>query len=161
MSISFSAGELLSIAVDIERRGIVFYDVMAKSAENEVVRRMFQSLVDMEHKHVEIFQAMLAEAGGYREEKAYNGEEASYMQSLVESNIFSDDAITSELFARLDNDIEALELAIGLEKDSILFYYQLKDIAQPKEQPLLDRIIAEEKSHLRDLSETKRQLAED
>ncbi len=159
MSISFSAGELLGIAVDIERRGIVFYDVMAKSAENENVRRVFQYLVDMEHRHVDIFQAMLTEASDYGTEKAYEGEEAAYLKSLVESNIFSDDAITSELFARLDNDIEALEMAIGLEKDSILFYYQLKDVARPKEQELLDGIIAEEKSHLQDLSEIKRQLA--
>ena len=158
MSISFSAGELLNIAIDIERNGIAFYDVMAKSAENEKVRCVFQSLVDMEHQHIQIFQDMLAEGGIYGQEKAYSGEEAAYIKSLVDSNIFSDDAITSELFSRLDNDIEALEIAIGLEKDSILFYYQLKDIAQPKEQPLLDRIIAEEKTHLRDLSGIKRQL---
>jgi rubrerythrin len=55
VSISFSASELLNIAIDIERRGIVFYDVIAKSAENEEVRRVFQYLVDMEHQHIEIF----------------------------------------------------------------------------------------------------------
>ncbi len=158
MSISFSGGELLNIAIDIEKRGIVFYDVMAKSAENEEVRRVFQYLADMEHRHVETFQAMLSETD-YTGKNAYGDEEAGYIKSLVENNIFSDDAITSELFARLDNDIEALELAIGLEKDSILFYYQLKDIAQPKEQKLLDGIIAEEKTHLRDLPEIKRKLA--
>ena len=161
MSISFSGGELLAIAIDIERRGIVFYDVMAKSAENGEVRLVFQALVDMEHRHVQTFQAMLAEAGSDKNEEAYSGEEAAYLKSLVESNIFSDDAITSELFTSLDNDIEALEMAIGLEKDSILFYYQIKDIIPQKEQLLLERIIAEEKSHLRDLSKAKRQLVED
>ncbi|MFC1847130.1 ferritin family protein [Chloroflexota bacterium] len=159
MSISFSSGELLAIAIDIERNGIAFYDVMAKSAENEEVRCLFQSLVDMEHRHIETFQAMLLEAGGYGAERAYEGEEAAYLKSLVESNIFSDDAITGEMVTRLDSDIEALELAVNLEKDSILFYYQLKDIAQPKEQKLLDGIIAEEKSHLRDLSAVRRELA--
>jgi rubrerythrin len=158
MSISFSTGELLAIAIDIERRGIAFYDVMAKSAENEAVRRVFQSLVDMEHQHTQIFQDMLAESGESKAGGVYDGEEAAYLKSLVDSAIFSDDAITGEMVTRLDNDIEALELAVNLEKDSILFYYQIKDVVSPGQQPLLDRIIAEEKSHLRDLSAVRREM---
>jgi rubrerythrin len=159
MSISFTVGELLTMAIDIERNGIAFYDVMAKSAENEEVRRIFQALVDMEHQHVQTLQDMLAESGQSKAGGVYDGEEAAYLKSLVDSSIFSDDAITGEMVTRLDSDIEALELAINLEKDSILFYYQIKDIVPPGQQPLLYRIIAEEKTHLRDLSKIKRERA--
>jgi hypothetical protein len=102
---------------------------------------------------------MLAEIGGYGQKKIYEQEEVAYLKSLVKSNILSDDTVTNELFSGLDNDVEALEIAIGLEKDSILFYYQLQDITKPKEQKLLGGIIAEEKTHLRDLSEMKQQLS--
>ena len=49
MSISFSGSELINIAIGIERRGIAFYDVMAKSAEDDKLRDVFQYLADMEH----------------------------------------------------------------------------------------------------------------
>ena len=161
MSISFSGSELVNIAIGIERRGIAFYDVMAKSAESGKVREVFQCLVGMEHQHINIFQDMLVETDEYQLPEAYTGEHAAYLEALVDSVVFSDDLITSEMVTRLDSDIEALELAINLEKDSILFYYQMRDIVSPKEQPALDKIIAEEKSHLRDLSVIKRELTSD
>jgi rubrerythrin len=60
---------------------------------------------------------------------------------------------------RTESDTEALELAIRAEKDSILFYYQMRDIMPQRAQPTVNKIIAEEKSHLRQLSELKRKLA--
>lgn len=41
MSISFSGSELVNIAIGIERRGIAFYDVMAKSTKNAVAGDAF------------------------------------------------------------------------------------------------------------------------
>jgi rubrerythrin len=60
---------------------------------------------------------------------------------------------------RAESDTEALELAIRAEKDSILFYYQMREIMPQRAQPTVNKIIAEEKSHLRQLSELKRKLA--
>jgi rubrerythrin len=59
----------------------------------------------------------------------------------------------------VSSDIEAMELAIGAEKDSILFYYEMKDLMPQRAQPTVNKIIAEEKSHLRQLSELKKKLA--
>ncbi len=65
MSISFSGNELINIAIGIERRGIAFYDVMAKSTENTATLELFQHLTDMEREHIQIFQGMLGEADKY------------------------------------------------------------------------------------------------
>ncbi len=159
MSLTFSGSELINIAIGIERRGIVFYDIMARSTENAVARDTFESLTDMERAHVQIFQDMLAEADKYQVAETYAGEYAAYLQALVDSAIFTDDMITSEMATRAESDIEALELAIGGEKDSILFYYEMKDIIPQPAQPTVNKIIAEEKSHLRQLSELKKKLA--
>ena len=58
-----------------------------------------------------------------------------------------------------DSDIKAVELGISAEKDSILFYYGMKDLMPEPVQKTVDNIIAEEKSHLRQLSELKKKLA--
>jgi rubrerythrin len=159
MSISFSGSELINIAIGIERRGIAFYDIMAKSTENATTREVFRYLADMERDHIQIFQGMLSEADKYQPLPNQAGEYTAYLQALVDSAVFSDDLVTSEMATQAESDIEALELAIGAEKDSILFYYQMRDIMPQRAQAPVNRVIAEEKSHLKQLSELKRKLA--
>ena len=47
MTISFSGKELINIAIGIERRGTVFYDIMSRSTENATAHDIFQQLADM------------------------------------------------------------------------------------------------------------------
>ncbi len=56
VAITFSGSELINIAIGIERRGIAFYDTMARSTENAEARDIFQYLADMERTHIHIFQ---------------------------------------------------------------------------------------------------------
>jgi rubrerythrin len=158
LSISFSGSELINIAIGIERRGIAFYDVMARSAEDGRLRDVFHYLVEVEHQHLHIFQDMLAAADKFTPQETFAGEYAAYFEALVDSAVFTDEVATSQMVTRLRGDIEALDLAIGLEKDSILFYYQMKDLTPPGIQRTLDRIISEEKSHLTDLARVKKEL---
>lgn len=159
MSIVFSVSELINIAIGIERRGITFYDIMARSTDDEMARDVFQGLADMERGHIQIFQDMLGEADNYQSSETSSEEYAGYLQALIDSAVFTDDAITSEMATQADSDIQALELGINTEKDSILFYYQMRDIMPQSALSMINRIIAEEKSHLRQLSEIKNRLA--
>ena len=84
---------------------------------------------------------------------------SAYFEALVENAVFTDDAITSQLATRAKNALEALELAIAAEKDSILFYYEMRDIMPKQAQLIVNRIITEEKSHLLKLTELKEKLA--
>lgn len=160
MSIVFSGSELINIAISIERRGITFYDIMSRSTDNEIARQIFQGLADMERVHIDIFQNMLDETGKYQldENSTASEEYAGYLQSLMDNAIFTDDVITSEMATQADSDIKAVELAISAEKDSILFYYEMRDAVSRQALPMIDRIITEEKSHLRQLSDVKEML---
>lgn len=159
MAITFSGSELINIAIGIEKRGIAFYDVMARSSDNATARSVFQYLGDMEREHVKIFQGMLGEADKYQPAEVAAAEYADYLQALIDSAVFTDDLATSEVATHASNDLEALELAIGAEKDSILFYYQMGEVMPQPAQSMVTRIIAEEKSHLKELSELRKKLA--
>ena len=159
MSILFSGSELINIAIGIERRGITFYDIMARSTKNTIASEVFKYLGDMERDHIRTFQVILAEADKYQFPETPAGEYTTYLQALVDSAVFTDDLVTSEMATKVSSDIEAMELAIGAEKDSILFYYEMKDLMPQRAQPTVNKIIAEEKSHLRQLSELKKKLA--
>ena len=101
---------------------------MTKSTGNATARDIFQYLADMERQHIQIFQNMLGEADKYRIPETYAGKYSAYLQALVDSAVFTDDFVTSEMATKANSDIEALELAISAEKDSILFYYGIKKI---------------------------------
>ena len=159
MSISFSGSELINIAIGIEGRGIVFYDVMAKSTQDEAAREVFNYLADMERGHIETFKAMLEGADKFQIPADESGQYTAYLRALFDSAVFSDDLVTSEMAAQAESDTAALELAIRAEKDSILFYYEMKEIMPQRAQVTVDNIIAEEKSHLRQISELKKKLA--
>ncbi len=158
MSIHFTSEEIINLAIDIERRGIAFYDTMARSTENAALRSAFQFLVNMERQHVQIFLSMHTEAGRFLALKNFTAEHSAYLEALAASAVFTDDMVTSEMAARINSDIEALELSIGAEKDSILFYYELRDIMPQTSHSLLSQVISEEKSHLRQLSQLKKEL---
>lgn len=157
MSISFSTVDLINLAIGIEKRGIVFYDVMARSTENDNARDVFQHLTSMEREHIIIFQGMLDGVDKYQE--TLTGDYAEYLQALVDNAVFNDDLITSEIATQADSDLKALELAISAEKDSIIFYYEMRELMPQSAHPIMKKIIAEEKSHLMQLSGLKRKLA--
>jgi rubrerythrin len=159
MSAVFSGGDLINIAIDIERRGIMFYDIMAKSSDNEDTRAVFEELVEMEREHIRMFEDMLVEADNHQPRGELSPGQSDYLRALIDDAVFTDDAITSEMAAQADNDIKALELAISAEKDSMLFYYEIKDIMPGNAVTMINRIIAEEKMHLQQLSDIKRKLA--
>ena len=159
MPILFSGSELINIAIGIERRGVTFYDIMARSTKNAIASEVFKYLGDIERDHIRTFQGILAEADKYQFPETPAGEYTAYLQALVDSAVFTEDLVTSEMATKVSSDIEAMELAIGAEKDSILFYYEMKDLMPQRAQPTVNKIIAEEKSHLRQLSELKKKLA--
>ncbi len=158
MSTVFSASELINLAIDVERKGIVFYDVMARSTENEATREAFRYLIGLEREHIQIFQNMPGETGKLKTPKGYSGESVAYLKTLADNAVFSGEMITSEMASRVASDIGALELGIGAEKDSILLYYEIREMMPEMGSDILNKIIAEEKSHLKQLSELKGRL---
>lgn len=160
VTISFSGSELIGIAIGIQNRGIALYDIMESSTKNGSAREVFKYLADMEREHVVAFQSMLAKADKFQFSEVPRVGYAAYYQALIDSAVFTDDLVTSEMTTKVNRDIKAIELAIGAEKDSILFYCETKDIMPQRAQPTVDKIIAEEKSHLTQLSELEKKIAD-
>jgi len=158
MSISFSGPEVVNTAIAIERRGVAFYDTMARTARSELEQQMFGLLAEMERQHICIFQDMLAASEAFTVPPEEAGEYAGYLSALVNSAVFSDDTVASEAVSCTDSDMGALELAISAEKDSLLFYYEMRDIMPAPARKTIEKVIIEEKSHLRQLSALKRSL---
>jgi len=122
-------------------------------------RDAYKYLADEEKRHIEIFQNILASPTDYRPPETYTEEYGLYLKALVDSAVFSDDQVARQMAQKVGSDAEAIQIALGAEKDSILFYSEMRDLVRSSDREVIDKIIAEEKSHLRHLSEFKRKLS--
>ena len=58
------------------------------------------------------------------------------------------------------SDIEAINIGLEAEKNSILFYSVMRDLVPERDREVVDRIIEQEKKHLVHLSHLKAKLSE-
>ena len=159
MGVFFSGRELIDIAIGIERNGVSFYHSLAESAGSEIAKGVYEYLAGEELKHIEVFQSMLGSVADYRPPETYTEEYDLYLRALIDSRVFSDDQTAYDIAQRVASDAEAIQIALGAEKDSILFYSEIWDLVRQSDREVVNKIIKEEKSHLRQLSDLKKSLS--
>ena len=159
MGVLFSASELIDIAIGIERSGAVFYDSLARSARNEIAKGIYEHLAREERRHLETFQRMLASLTDSPSSDTYTEEYDHYLKALVDSAVFTDDQAAREMAQKVSSDAEAIQIALGAEKDSILFYSNLRDLVFRTDREVIHSIIEEEMSHVRQLTTLKESLS--
>lgn len=59
---------------------------------------------------------------------------------------------------KASSEAEALHIGIIAEKDSILFYSEMRNLVRESDRHIIDAIVGEEKAHLRQLSQLKAKL---
>lgn len=156
----FTAGELFDIAVGIERNGVAYYDSLAQLASDQGLKQTYGFLADMERHHVEVFQKLRSTAGsGPVVPQVDEAEYGAYLQSLIDSSVFTDDQVARDMAKRAAGPAEALQIALGAEKDSILFYTEMRDLVPQRERDAVTEVIKEERKHVRELSELKRRYS--
>lgn len=152
MKEKFSSLEVMEMAKDIEKRGKKFYLKHAEATENRDLKELFKQLASDEQDHYEKFVALTEELEDEGEEADYLYEEdvSAYFNYLVEYSVFPKD--DSEESIEALNDVEkALKLAIQAEKDSILFYKEMCENNEGKTIEAVEKLIKQEKDHLRAL----------
>jgi rubrerythrin len=155
MSIIFSGNELLEVAVGIEKNGTAFYQALAEKTKDESAQATYRHLAAEEVKHQKTFLSMLDEVGHYQPPQDYAEAYMFYLQSLVDSSVFTDVAQARQIAAKTSSQAEALDIGIQAEKDSILFYGEMKNLVKPADQEIINNIIDEERDHLNQLSRLK------
>jgi rubrerythrin len=158
MGIFFSGRELIEIAIGIENNGAIFYDSLAGSTKNSGVGHTYKNLADKEKEHAAIFQKMLDSVGESKPPETYTEQYNLYLKALIDSLVFADDKVSLGMARKVNSDAEAIQIAMGAEKDSILFYVEVKDLVRRSDRRMVGKIIEEERFHLRQLTEIKKSL---
>jgi rubrerythrin len=160
MSIYFNADEIFEIAEQIERNGAKFYRQAAKGTEAPQNQELLLNLAQMEDEHLKTFAAMRADTSKQEQVTMIDpvfdpeGEAALYLRAMADGKIFHVNVEPSEFLTGKEAMEEVLQIAIGKEKDSVVFYVGMKEMVPEKfGKSRIGDIIKEEMSHIRLLSE--------
>jgi len=154
----FSASEIMEIGIKIEENGRDFYREAAARSKNESAVKIFELLAGEEEEHMKKFESILSAVKRYEPGEAYPNEYFSYIKSLSGEYVFTKDKKGAEIAAAVNSDKEAVDLGIGFEKDSILFYEEMKKFVLEEEKNIVDKLLDQEKQHLRKLNDLRRLL---
>lgn len=149
---SYSIREVVEQAVRTERLGYEFYTTIAKRFEkNEGLKKLFDTLAGKELVHEKMFLE-LRDMMGEEEPEAW-AEVSEYMRAIVQSEFFLGRNKSLPSLDHVKTVEDAVRFAMGFEKETLLYFYGLRDAVQEKD--VVDEIINEERSHLMWLAKFK------
>jgi rubrerythrin len=150
----FNAWDAFKIAIGLEENGLNFYKQAAKKFSGPIAD-LFNSLAQEEEIHKSIFTNFL-ESLPPEQATIYDPENETddYLKMMARLNVFKNaPADVEKLLAGITTVQEALKLAMTFEKDSIVFFVQLKNASDTLSDGVsVDRLILEEARHLRKLA---------
>lgn len=149
-----SASDIVDLAKQLEQNGETFYRAVAKKAKSPETRSLFEDLADQEVKHYQVFSALAQTVG---ENPLMTDEEwgqyVEYLNATVQSAFFEGTAKALAAAEEVTDEKEAIRMAMGFEKETLLFFYDLRDRVPAADRTFIDKVVAEEKSHIRRLAE--------
>ncbi|MFA6281006.1 MAG: ferritin family protein [Candidatus Omnitrophota bacterium] len=144
----FSPQEILRIAVKVEEKGKKLYEILEKKSSDKKVTNLWKYLKEQEEIHRKTFQDMLDGIGDYVVAEVTPGEYGAYIKAIASGYIFTVELMEKKINESFASDLEAVEFGLYIEKESILTYSALREYITLEKQPVLDKVIVEEKEHL-------------
>ncbi|MDD5552269.1 MAG: ferritin family protein [Candidatus Omnitrophica bacterium] len=151
----FAGSEIVEIGIQIEKNGRDFYKVLSGKSKDGKAAGVFGFLAGEEEKHIKAFQDILDKTDKYEPAGIGADDYFAYMNALAGEYVFTQKDKGAEIAESIKSDEEAVTMGIGFEKDSIIFYEGMKKTVPDFDIKLIDSLIAQEQSHLTQLSDLK------
>lgn len=178
MAALFNGKDVLEMAVLIEQRGAGFYRKAAEMSRTEEQQSFFNDLAEMELQHSRIFTEQLEKAKLTAKKDSTDSIDAyfKYVQqelqpaeqgpTLAQADAFVSKTVLSsqpqDMAAANTSMLNLAQTAMGMEKDSVVFYLSMREnMDEENDKLVIDGIVAEELKHIRMLSKLIAQLKQE
>ena len=162
MAYDFNADEMFNLAIRIEANGARFYRKAAALQADSENKEMLERLAKMEDNHQLVFEKMQQQLSDAQKTSTVfdpMDESAQYLEAMADTHRGEGDPTAADNLTGRESMADIIDIAIGLEKESVLFYLGLKDLVPPDlGQEKLDEIIAQERKHIIQLTTIRRKL---
>lgn len=139
--------DLLEVAIRIERAGVDFYRALSNNAASSAAKDTFSFLAAEEEKHIGIFRKMLERVADYAPRLNYPGEYELFLQGIASRSLSLLQKARDKDILSGQNASAAIDVALDLETESILFYTGMLDNFRETEKGNINEVISEEKAH--------------
>ncbi len=152
MGITFNANEIFEMAEEMERNGAKFYRKAAENASDKETKQMLLDMADMEDGHLKTFEKMREQLSG--QEKGWtvfdpDNQSVLYLQAMADARGYEGKITPMKELAGSETPREILETALNSEKESVVFYFGLKELVPVKAgRDKVEAIIIEELGHI-------------
>ncbi|MFH0826267.1 MAG: ferritin family protein [Candidatus Omnitrophota bacterium] len=153
----FHISEVVDMGIEKEKKRRDFYDLVARSFQDEAAKKLFLRLRDWEVAHIKKFTEIKESLGEEESAESYPGELSAYMRSLVDDKLYNQ--VTPQEFSQnVKTVLDAIQYGLGFEKDAILFFSELKSYASDTHKEVIQQLIDEEKQHIIYLINLKKEM---
>jgi rubrerythrin len=154
----FAPSEVVQMGIQIEVNGKDFYTALASAPGMAAAKAIFIFLAGEEERHIHVFESILGSVEKYEPPEAYTEEYFAYLKALADDHVFTKKNKGTEAAQKVSSPLDAIEVALGFEKDSILLYLEMKKLVPAPGQKTIDKLIEQEQEHVRRLSTIKREM---
>lgn len=152
MSNQFSADEILEIAQRVEENGVKFYSAAADCIENPQQKQLLSDLAAWEVSHAELFAKMRDGLDSEEKEPTVfdpDNEVGLYLKAMADRAIFTSRMKPQEMLCENPTYKRILEVALGREKDAVVFYAGIRDMVPARlGRHKIEEIMMEEVHHV-------------
>ena len=156
MAYDFNAAEAFEMAIQIEQNGAAFYRKAASLQNNDEDKKFLETIAKMEDRHQAGFEEMKTALSDMEQKQTVfdpKDELSLYLKAMADAHGGEGNPDVAAQLTGQESMGQIIETAIGLERESILFYIGLKDMVPPKlGREKIDEIIDEEKKHIAQLT---------
>lgn len=162
---NFNIDQVLEMAVEVETNGEKFYKKAAQAVAEKNIKDILNDLASKEAVHKETFVSLRKGLSkGDKTDKTFDPEEITdlYLREMADSHVFVSltDKGIEDLFKKNRTTMDILKVALGFEKESILFFIGMKEFI-PSEQgkDKIDLLVEEEMRHVRAIKKVMMELS--
>lgn len=139
---TFNLEDIFNVMIELETLGHDHYLAMEKLTDDYKLKELFSQLASQEEAHKKLYTKFKNEKIQFESSKV-NPEYEAYMDSLLKGTItFLEESKNVSSLG------DGLSIAINLEKDTILFLSELKEIIDPSYYDSIDNVMNQERKHL-------------
>src|SRR6056297_3880507 len=138
----FDGKSFLNIFVTMEEQATKHYAELAENAPDDKAKALFERMAKEEEKHKEMYKKLLNKYGD-KMEAEFDDEEADYAELLVKT------AVTEKHEDDKKKKYgDALKMAEQMERDTLLFVTQMREMYPDVAKKEMKAVLREEKKHL-------------
>jgi rubrerythrin len=155
----FEVFELVKIAIEDEKSGVIFYSALSQKSRSASLRKLFSQLAEQERYHQKRFEAMLQDLGDATPREQYDGEYMDYLRALTSARAFPDVKAAQNAAAECASDAAALDIATQFERDTLILMNEMGGMVPEKDMAIVKELAREEQAHLVALAGARAALA--